>query len=222
VTSRVAWLLGFGTFVVGWVGVGHTAVLIGGVAGGPGRGPGTSLSQLPDDVAVRGAFVYVTDVSISVVRRLDTTTGEETVVAGNGIKGFSGDGGPATAAQLNGPSGVAVDGAGNVFIADQINHRIRRVDAATQIITTVAGTGAFGFSGDGGPATAARLHAPFGDAVDARGKSARPAGARDRRDRPSFCDDRPVRRVALPGDAARSPELYRQPHRQHGDVPIAR
>jgi len=87
-------------------------------------------------------------------------------VAGNGTGGFSGDGGPATAAKLAGPGGVAVDAAGNLFIVDSGNSRIRRVDAATQVITTVAGNGTYGFSGDGGPATAAELAFPTGIAVD--------------------------------------------------------
>jgi hypothetical protein len=80
-----------------------------------------------------------------------------------------GDSGPATAASLRNPVGVAVDAAGNVLIADQNNFRIRRVDAVTGVITTVAGSGTFGFSGDGGPATAANFSGPFGVAVDAAG-----------------------------------------------------
>jgi hypothetical protein len=78
-------------------------------------------------------------------------TGDITTVAGTGTAGFSGDNGAAASAKLASPLGVAVDGAGNLFIADQSNHRIRKVDAATQVITTVAGTGTLGFSGDDGP-----------------------------------------------------------------------
>ena len=92
-----------------------------------------------------------------------------TTVAGLGSFGFSGDGGPATAAELKDPFGVAVDVSGNIYIADTINHRIRRVDSSTSIITTVAGVGSFGFSGDGGPATAAELENPIGVAVDVSG-----------------------------------------------------
>src|SRR5207302_3592509 len=120
------------------------------------------------------------------IRRVDAATGVITTVAGNGYRdpsnpygdvgGFSGDGGPATSAELNEPTGVAVDGAGNLFIADYGNNRIRRVDAATQVITTVAGGGATGcslcgggFSGDGGPATSAELNSPKGIAVDGAG-----------------------------------------------------
>jgi sugar lactone lactonase YvrE len=104
------------------------------------------------------------------IRRVDAETGIITTVAGGDRTGFSGDGGPATGAALNFPWGVAVDSAGNLFIADTRNHRIRRVDAATQIITTVAGSGTGGgFDGDGGPATIARLNSPRKVAVDGAG-----------------------------------------------------
>ena len=90
-------------------------------------------------------------------------------VAGNGIGGFSGDGGPATQASLSSPSGVASDTLGNLFIADTFNHRIRRVDSVTKIITTVAGNGTEGFSGDGGLAAQASLSIPFDVALDGLG-----------------------------------------------------
>ena len=78
-----------------------------------------------------------------------------TTVAGNGTPGFSGDNGPATSAQLNDPYGVAVDSAGNLYIADTDNNRIRKV--SNGVITTVAGNGTPGYSGDNGPATSAQL-----------------------------------------------------------------
>ena len=88
----------------------------------------------------------------------------------NGTQGFSGDGGAATSASLYYPAGVAVDGSGNLFIADSSNQRVRRVDAATGVITTVAGNGTLdGFTGDGGPATSASLWTPTGVAVDGSG-----------------------------------------------------
>lgn len=96
------------------------------------------------------------------------TFGIQTVVAGNGAFGFSGDGGPATSASLFLPYGVAVDGAGNLYIADLLNQRIRKVDT-TGTITTVAGSGTYGFSGDGGPAISASLGSPDGVAVDEAG-----------------------------------------------------
>ncbi len=88
-------------------------------------------------------------------------------VAGNGTSGSSGDGGPATAAELDWPYGVAVDASGNLYIADPSNSRIRKV--SNGVITTVAGSGTDGFSGDGGPATAAQLRAPYSVAVDTSG-----------------------------------------------------
>jgi hypothetical protein len=107
------------------------------------------------------------------------TAGDIYTVAGNGTEGFSGDGGPATAAELDSPDGVAVDAAGNLLIADTGNDRVRVVAATTgtfygQAMTagdiyTIAGNGTYGFSGDGGPATAAELDFPEGVAVDSAG-----------------------------------------------------
>ena len=110
----------------------------------------------PTGVAVDGSGnIYIADSSSNVIRILDIS-GIITTVAGNGFSGFSGDGGPATAARLNRPSGVAVDAFGNIYIVDYSNQRIRKVDAAG-IITTVAGTGTVGYTGDGGPATSASI-----------------------------------------------------------------
>src|SRR5207244_3552663 len=97
-----------------------------------------------------------------------TLDGIITTVAGNGISGFSGDGGSAFLAQLNDPRGVAVDRAGNFFIADTNNHRLRKVDSAG-VIKTIAGTGTNGFAGDGASAAEAQLGYPSGVAVDAAG-----------------------------------------------------
>src|SRR5262245_25162488 len=94
--------------------------------------------------------------------------GTLSVMAGTGIEGFSGDGSPATSAELNDPRQLAVDGAGNLFVADTFNNRIRKITSAG-IISTVAGTGVRGFSGDGGPAAAAQLASPAGVAVDLSG-----------------------------------------------------
>lgn len=81
-------------------------------------------------------------------------------VAGIGIAGYSGDGGPASAAQISGPNAAAFDNAGNLYISDFNNHRIRKIDTSG-IITTIAGTGTAGYSGDGGPATAAEINAVY-------------------------------------------------------------
>ena len=91
-----------------------------------------------------------------------------TTVAGNGTLGFSGDGGPAVSAELNAPTGVAVDRAGNLFIADTGNRRIRKV-SKDGTIATIAGDGTLGSTGDGGPATSAQLYPPNGVAVDGAG-----------------------------------------------------
>src|SRR5947209_9025673 len=92
-----------------------------------------------------------------------------TTAVGTGEKGFTGDGGPAQAALLNGPFDVAFDSAGNLFFSDTFNHRIRRVDAQTGVIATVAGNGEAGYAGDGGPAVRASLNEPYGIAIDRSG-----------------------------------------------------
>lgn len=110
--------------------------------------------------------IYVSDISDNVVRKL-TPAGVATVIAGTGTPGATGDGGLATAAQLKSPWGVAVDAAGNVFIADYGNDLIRRVDAVTGIITRYAGWGTGnGSSQGGGTATMVDLTGPRGVAVD--------------------------------------------------------
>ncbi len=122
----------------------------------------------PIGVCVDGAGnVYVADTFNQRIRRVDAS-GVITTVVGDGMKGFSGDGGAATAARLADPTGIFVDAAGALYIADKSNHRVRRVDASGSI-TTVAGDGVKGFSGDGGAATAAHLADPFGLFVDGAG-----------------------------------------------------
>jgi uncharacterized protein (TIGR03437 family) len=105
--------------------------------------------------------------SLNSVLRLNAQTGTLTLVSGNGLPGFSGDNSPAASASLNEPFGVAVDSAGNVYIADTYNNRVRKV--SNGMITTVAGNGTAGFSGDNGPATRAQLSAPCGVALDSAG-----------------------------------------------------
>ena len=124
--------------------------------------------SFPHGVAAGGyGNLYIADTGNNRIRKLDAG-GTITTVAGTGARGFSGDGGPASDARLNGPYGVAPDGSGNLYIADTRNNRIRMVDAEGTI-TTVAGTGTTGFSGDGDPATAAQLNSPSGMAVDGSG-----------------------------------------------------
>ena len=92
-----------------------------------------------------------------------------TTVVGTGERGFTGDGGPAAEALMSEPFMCAFDAAGNMYVAEAMNHCIRRVDAATGVITTVAGTGTEGYSGDGGPATAATFNQPYSLQVDTNG-----------------------------------------------------
>ena len=134
-------------------------------------GPATSASLAnPYGIAAdsSGNF-FIADSGNNRIRKVELATGIITTIAGNGISGFSGDGGPATSASLGQPRRVAVDAAGNLFIADRGNQRIRKVDPITGIITTVAGNGTRGFSGDGGPATGASLADPYGIAVGSSG-----------------------------------------------------
>jgi sugar lactone lactonase YvrE len=139
--------------------------------GGPNNLPALKSSMgSPAAINIDGAGnVYVVDLYSQRVFRVNTT-GNVTVVAGTGARGGSiGDGGPATSGKLTYPTGVAVDGFGNIFIADRTYCRIRKVSAQTGIISTVAGTGTCWYSGDGGPATSATLNDPSGVAVDSSG-----------------------------------------------------
>ena len=133
---------------------------------GPHNIPGISAGLGPvRGVAVDAAGnVFMSLYLYNSVVRLDATTRILTLVAGNGTYGFSGDNGPATSAQLFAPRGIAVDKAGNLYIADSLNHRVRKVSGG--VITTVAGNGASGFSGDNGPATNAELNDPLDVTVD--------------------------------------------------------
>ncbi len=135
------------------------------------NGPATAAQLgLPTGVTVDSAGnLYISDVGNSRVRRVAAGTGIITTVAGNGTNGFSGDNGPATAASLSNPTGTAVDGTGNLYIADYLNKRVRRVAAGTGIITTIAGNGNTGFSGDNGPATSASIYGVYSIALDNAG-----------------------------------------------------
>ena len=150
-----------------------------GVLGNSGDGgPATSARLNQPDCVVGDAkgTLYIGDVIASRVRRIDGATGVITDFAGNGTPGYGGDGGPATQSMNYGPTGCVLDAVGNLYFSDDGNNVVRRVDAATGVITTVVGTG-FGtgpyhegdFFGDGGPATAAHLNKPFGLVVDAAG-----------------------------------------------------
>jgi trimeric autotransporter adhesin len=113
--------------------------------------------------------VYIADTGNNRIRKVTKATGVISTVAGTGISGYSGDGGPATAARLAAPQGIAVDGAGALFIADYNNRRVRKVAANTGVITTVAGNGSYAYSGDGGAAVSASFKGPEYVAIDAGG-----------------------------------------------------
>lgn len=140
-----------------------------GFSGDDGDAAGAQLNQ-PRGLAMDDeGNLYVADTFNNRVRRIDPL-GVITTVAGDGTAGYAGDGDAATSAELASPASVAVDGNGNLYIADQGNQRIRMVAASDGVITTVAGTGVAGYSGDTGPAPAARLNGPSGVALDAQGR----------------------------------------------------
>lgn len=141
-----------------------------GFSGDGGLATSATLSccVLPTTVDKFGNL-YIADAGNNRVRKVDATTGVITTVAGNGTAGFNGDGILATNASLNDPTAVRVDDSGNIFIADTSNNRVRRVDYATGLISTVAGTGASGFGGDGGDATLAKVTFPEGLSFDSFG-----------------------------------------------------
>jgi sugar lactone lactonase YvrE len=114
--------------------------------------------------------LYFCDLDNQRIRRLDLKTRRTTTIAGTGARAYSGDGGPATAAALNMPHEIVFDSRRNLYIAERDNHVIRKVDAKTGVISTVAGTGAAGFSGDGGPGSQAQLRQPHSIALDSRGR----------------------------------------------------
>ncbi len=143
-----------------------------GTAGYTGDGSPATQAELdiPEDVFIDGSGnIFIADTVNSVIREVSAATGIIQTVAGDGTFGYTGDGIPATEAELAYPSGVYVNGAGNVFIADADNSRIRAVAAATGIIQTVAGNGTAGYTGDGGLATQAEIYSPGGVFVDGSG-----------------------------------------------------
>lgn len=131
--------------------------------------------------------LYVADNSNHRIRKIDNSTGNISTIAGIGSAGFSGDGSLATAAELNNPIGITLDAAGNFYIADNSNHRIRMINEATGIISTFAGVGTAGFSGDGGLPTAAELNYPYTIMFDAVGDIYIPDGFNHRIRKVSFC-----------------------------------
>ena len=143
---------------------------------GDGGSARSAMLYEPSHVSVDGAgSVYVADTLNNRIRRIDAS-GVVNTIAGTGAPGFGGDGGPATAAAVAWPHGTAVDPGGTVlYVADSANHRVRRVDLASGVISTVAGTGTPGPAGDGGPATGRPAERPQGGR---RGPRRRPVDRR--------------------------------------------
>jgi sugar lactone lactonase YvrE len=135
------------------------------------QGPATAAKlRNPFGITVdKSGNLYISDVGNNVIRMVTFSTGIISTVAGTGVGGFSGDNGPATSAKLNGCFNTALDGAGNIYIADMQNSVVRKVTVSTGIITTVAGNHSVGYSGDLGPATLAALRYPQGIALDTYG-----------------------------------------------------
>ena len=153
--------------------VNYASGIITTVAGnGAGDGLAATSAALhgPEGVAVDAAGdIFIADTFNNRIREVNHATGVITTVAGDGVRGYSGDGKAATSAELDDPFGLAVDSAGDIFIADTGNNRIREVHHATGLITTVAGNGASRYSGDGIAAINASLNGPLGVAVDVVG-----------------------------------------------------
>jgi sugar lactone lactonase YvrE len=141
----------------------------GGYSGDGGQAT-SAMMYNPKGVALdTSGNIYIADYSNERIRKVTVSTGVITTVAGNGFQGYSGDGGQATSATINTVSGVALDTSGNIYIADYHNSRIRKVTISSGNITTVAGTGTGGYSGDGGQATSAKMFSPIAVALDTSG-----------------------------------------------------
>jgi DNA-binding beta-propeller fold protein YncE len=161
----------------------NTAVGTGraGDSGDGGPAARAELNQPFDLVFDASGNLYLADTGNHRIRRVDVRSGTITTVAGSGTKGFAGDGGKATEASLDEPYGLAIDEQGNLYFADRLNRRVRRVDSRSGLITTVAGNGSKTFSGDGGPAQEAGLVEPNGVALSRAGRTLYIADVADHR-----------------------------------------
>jgi sugar lactone lactonase YvrE len=169
---RTLVLAGWCCLSLGWGA--ETVTIAGtGVPGYTGDGGAGNQAQINNPyglvVGPDGAL-YFCDIDNHVIRRLDLRRGTISTVAGSGRKGYSGDGGPARQAELNQPYEVRFDKAGNMIWVEMPNHVVRRMDRKTGIVSTIAGTGKPGFSGDGGPATQAEFRQPHSIQFDPQGR----------------------------------------------------
>ena len=159
---KVTALTGIVTLVVGSTSPGYS---------GDGGAAAAARLRLPAAIVVAAnGDMYIADTGNDAVRKVTAATGIATTYAGTGTTGYTGDGGAATSARLSGPQGLVLAANGDLYIADTGNNVIRRVTAATGVITTFAGTGTAGFLGDGGVATSARLNAPESVSISASGE----------------------------------------------------
>ena len=159
---KVTAATGLVTLVVGSTSPGYS---------GDGGAATAARLRLPAAIVVAAnGDMYIADTGNDTVRKVTAATGIATTYAGTGTTGYTGDGGAATSARLSGPQGLVLAGNGDLYIADTGNNVIRRVTAATGVITTFAGTGTAGFLGDGGVATSARLNAPESVSISASGE----------------------------------------------------
>lgn len=140
-----------------------------GYSGDGGPAVNATLNNPANVYADKFGNVFITDLSNLVIRKIDRATGNISTIAGNGIAGFSGDGGPATSASINYAFHTTTDDQGNLYISDLVNNRIRKVDKRSGIIETIAGTGISGFNGDGNNALTTDLNLPMGIAFDKKG-----------------------------------------------------
>jgi len=137
---------------------------------GDGGAATSAYLYYPQGIAVDASGnLYIADTSNYVIRKVTASTGNISTIAGNGTSGYTGDGGAATSAELGTPRGLALDSSGNIYIGDTYYNVVRKVTISTGYISTVAGNGSTGYSGDGGLATSAKLDNPSYLAVDASG-----------------------------------------------------
>ena len=138
-----------------------------GYTGDGGPATAATFNGVADVAIDRFGNIYIVDIAYACLRKVNTI-GIVSTIAGTGYPGYSGDGGPASAAQLSGPNGVVTDGSGNIYIAEYGNSVIRKINSSG-VISTFAGNGTRGYSGDGGAANVAKLNSPVGIVIDRSG-----------------------------------------------------